>query len=106
MTVPPTPLRLSNNTWAPPAGRRACFSCRPTRQSLTPDQLVWKNVKHDAVGRTVAMSKGHLYGTVYDALWRFQTTPQIIEGFFRPLSCVHLRRALVSLTSPETYFPL
>ena len=28
------------------------------------------------------MSKGHLYGIVYDALRRLQTTPQIIKGFF------------------------
>jgi hypothetical protein len=41
-----------------------------------------ENVKHDTVGRTVAMSKGHLYSIVYDALRRLQTTPQIIKGFF------------------------
>jgi hypothetical protein len=39
-----------------------------------------ENVKHDTVGRTVAMSKGHLHCIVYDALRRLQTTPQIING--------------------------
>ena len=63
-------------------GRLSLFFLPPYSPELNPDEWVWKNVKHDAVGRAVAMSKGHLYGIVYDALRRLQTTPQIIKGFF------------------------
>jgi transposase len=63
-------------------GQLSLFFLPPYSPELNPDEWVWKNVKHDTVGRTVAMSKGHLYSIVYDALRRLQTTPQIIKGFF------------------------
>jgi transposase len=63
-------------------GRLSLFFLPPYSPELNPDEWVWKNVKHDTVGRTVAMSTDHLSSVVYDALRRLQTTPQIIKGFF------------------------
>jgi transposase len=63
-------------------GQLNLFFLPPYSPELNPDEWVWKNVKHDSVGRTVAISKDHLRSIVYDALRRLQATPQIIKGFF------------------------
>jgi transposase len=63
-------------------GQLNLFFLPPYSPELNPDEWVWKNVKHDKVGRTVPMSKGHLYSIVYEALRRLQATPHIIKGFF------------------------
>lgn len=63
-------------------GRLNLFFLPPYSPELNPDEWVWKNIKHDSVGRTVAMSKDHLRSIVYGALRRLQATPQTIRGFF------------------------
>lgn len=63
-------------------GQLNLFFLPPYSPELNPDEWVWKNVKHDKVGRTVPMSKSHLLSIVYEALRRLQATPQIIKGFF------------------------
>jgi transposase len=63
-------------------GRLNLFFLPPYSPDLNPDEWVWKNVKHDSVGRTVAMNRDHLRSIVYDALRRLQMTPRIIKEFF------------------------
>jgi transposase len=72
-------------------GRLNLFFLPPYSPELNPDEWVWKNIKHDKVGRTVAMSKDHLLGIVYDALRRLQATPQIIKGFFADPHLAYIR---------------
>jgi transposase len=90
MAVPPTLAKIVKEYVASTNGRLSLFFLPPYSPELNPDEWVWKNVKHDAVGRTVAMSKGHLYSIVYDALRRLQTTPQIIKGFFADPCLAHI----------------
>lgn len=71
-------------------GRLNLFFLPPYSPELNPDEWVWKNVKHDNVGRTVAISKDHLRSIVYDALRRLQATPQIIKGFFADPSLAYI----------------
>jgi transposase len=71
-------------------GRLSLFFLPPYSPELNPDEWVWKNIKHDSVGHTVAMSKDHLRSIVYDALRRLQATPQIIKGFFADSYLVYI----------------
>jgi transposase len=63
-------------------GRLSLFFLPPYSPQLNPDEWVWKNIKHDRVGRAVAMGKDHLVSIIYDGFRRLQATPQIIKGFF------------------------
>ncbi len=49
---------------------------------LNPDEWVWKNVKHDRVGRTSAKTKDEFIALVRAALRRLQRRPDLIRGFF------------------------
>jgi hypothetical protein len=44
---------------------------------------VWKNVKHDRVGRAGIDSQEDLKGKALAALHRLQKLPHIVRGFFR-----------------------
>lgn len=48
-----------------------------------PDELVWKNVKHDRIGKSGVTSASDLYEKATRALERLQKMPEIIRGFFR-----------------------
>lgn len=50
---------------------------------LNPDEWVWKNVKHDRVGKTGATTKDELHAKAVAALRRLQRLPHIVQGFFR-----------------------
>ena len=49
---------------------------------LNPDEWVWKNIKHDRVGRTTPKTAEEFTATVRAALRRLQRLPQIVRGFF------------------------
>lgn len=49
---------------------------------LNPDEWVWKNVKHDRVGRTSPRTKEEFIALVRAALRRLQRRPDLIRGFF------------------------
>jgi hypothetical protein len=44
---------------------------------------VWKNVKHDQIGRIGIQRKSELFELVSRALERLQQLPDIVRGFFR-----------------------
>jgi len=50
---------------------------------LNPDEQVWKNIKHDRVGRRVVTGPDQFQALCVSALHRLQKLPHIIQGFFR-----------------------
>jgi transposase len=50
---------------------------------LNPGEWVWKNIKHDRVGRAGIDSRAELQGKALAALHRLQKLPHVIRGFFQ-----------------------
>ena len=48
-----------------------------------PDEWVWKNTKHDRIGRAGVSSPDDLKAKALAALHRLQRLPHIVQGFFR-----------------------
>jgi hypothetical protein len=48
--------------------------------SRNPDEWVWKNVKHDEVGRSAVTRKSKFCALVYRALERLQRFPEVVRG--------------------------
>jgi len=63
-------------------GRLTLFLLPPYSPQLNPDEWVWSNVKNSRIGRSVAMSKGHLRQLAEAALQRLKDRPDIVRGFF------------------------
>jgi transposase len=63
-------------------GRLRLFLLPPYSPELNPDEWVWKNVKHDRVGRTSVTGPGDLKTKVIGALRRLQKLPHIVRAFF------------------------
>jgi DDE superfamily endonuclease len=53
--------------------------CSP---ELNPDEWVWKNVKHDRIGKTDVTSKADLKAKAVGALRRLQKRPGLVRAFF------------------------
>ena len=49
---------------------------------LNPDEWVWKNVKHDRIGKTGVTSKEDLKAKAIGALRRLQKRPGLVRAFF------------------------
>ena len=49
---------------------------------LNPDEGVWKNVKHDRIGKTGVISKHDLKTKAIGALRRLQKLPALVRAFF------------------------
>ena len=49
---------------------------------LNPDEWVWKNVKHDTVGRKAVLDRDQLFMAVHGALQQLCDLPGIVRGFF------------------------
>jgi transposase len=49
---------------------------------LNPDEWVWKNVKHDRVGRTSVTGPDEFKAKIIGALRRLQKMPHIVRAFF------------------------
>jgi transposase len=49
---------------------------------LNPDEWVWKNVKHDRIGKTGVTSKADLKSKAIGALRRLQKRPGLVRAFF------------------------
>jgi transposase len=63
-------------------GRLKLFTLPGYSPHLNPDEWVWKNVKHDRLGRTSARNAEDLKTKALAALRRLQRTPHLIQGFF------------------------
>jgi transposase len=63
-------------------GRLRLFFLPGYSPELNPDEWVWKNVKHDRIGKTSVLSKHDLKTKAIGALRRLQKLPAIVRGFF------------------------
>jgi transposase len=50
---------------------------------LNPDEWVWKNIKHDRIGRAGVSGPDDLKARALAALHRLQRLPDLVQGFFR-----------------------
>ena len=64
-------------------GRLRLFYLPPYSPELNPDEWVWKNVKHDNVGKIIARTRDELKDGIEKAVNRLQRLPEIVCGFFR-----------------------
>jgi len=64
------------------AGRLKVFMLPAYSPQLNPDEWVWKNIKHDRVGRTSARTADQFKTNVIAALHRLQKLPRLVRGFF------------------------
>jgi transposase len=63
-------------------GRLKLFFLPGYSPELNPDEWVWKNVKHDRIGKTGVVSKHDLKTKAIGALRRLQKLPALVRGFF------------------------
>ncbi|MGH3669388.1 MAG: transposase, partial [Pseudonocardiaceae bacterium] len=63
-------------------GKLRLFFLPPYSPELNPDEWVWKNVKHDRVGKTVITSFDDLRDKAESALLRLQRLPELVCAFF------------------------
>ena len=63
-------------------GRLKLFFLPGYSPELNPDEWVWKNVKHDRIGKTGVTSKDDLKAKAVSALRRLQKLPRLVRGFF------------------------
>jgi transposase len=63
-------------------GRLKLFVLPAYSPQLNPDEWVWKNVKHDRVGRTSVTGADDFKAKIIGALRRLQKMPHIIRAFF------------------------
>lgn len=62
--------------------RLRLFLLPPYSPELNPDEWVWKNIKHDQVGKIVARTKDELRKGIEHAVDRLQAGTEIVRGFF------------------------
>ena len=60
---------------------------------LNPDEWVWKNVKHDRVGRKSVSGPDQFKALAVAALKRLQATPTIVRGFFADPNLAYIAAA-------------
>jgi transposase len=73
-------------------GRLTLFYLPPYSPELNPDEWVWKNVKHDQVGRRAARTLEELKNGIENAIARLQRLPEIVCGFFRDPDLSYISR--------------
>jgi transposase len=66
---------------------------------LNPDEWVWKNVKHDRVGKRAVTGPDQLKQLAVSALEALQAAPSTIRGFFGDPHLAYIRDAEVGLLS-------
>lgn len=63
-------------------GRLKLFHLPGYSPELNPDEWVWKNVKHDRIGKIGVTSKNDLKTKATSALRRLQKLPHLVRSFF------------------------
>lgn len=71
-------------------GRLTLFFLPAYSPELNPDEWVWKNVKHDQVGRSAITRKSEFFELITQALERLQNLPGVVRGFFRDPSLAYI----------------
>jgi len=73
-------------------GMLTLFFLPPYSPDLNPDEWVWKNVKHDNLGRAAAKSTDDLAHFARIALNRLKSAPDIVRAFFRDPALAYISR--------------
>jgi len=63
--------------------RLSLFFLPPYSPELNPDEWVWKNLKHDRVGRSAARTVDEMMAVIESGVARLQTARELVLGFFR-----------------------
>jgi len=71
--------------------RLELFFLPPYSPELNPDEWVWKNIKHDRVGRMAARGKEELQKGIEFAVARLQSAAEIVKGFFADPDLSYIR---------------
>lgn len=72
------------------SGRLKLFTLPAYSPQLNPDEWVWKNVKHDRIGRSSATSVDDLKAKTIGALRRLQKLPALVRAFFADPNLRHI----------------
>lgn len=72
-------------------GRLQVFILPSYSPELNPDEWVWKNIKHDKIGRASVRGLDDLKAVAISALRRLQKMPRIVIGFFADPSLAYIR---------------
>jgi transposase len=72
-------------------GKLTLFFLPPYSPDLNPDEWVWKNVKHDNLGRAAAKSTDDLTRFARIALAKLKGAPDIVRAFFADPALSYLR---------------
>ena len=74
-------------------GMLTLFFLPPYSPDLNPDEWVWKNVKHDNLGRASVKSENELAEFASAALARLKTLPEKVRAFFGDPALKYIRHS-------------
>jgi transposase len=72
------------------SGRLKLFFLPPYSPELNPDELVWKNVKHDHIGKAVIRNAAELHSRATGALEALRDAPNLVRNFFHAPSLAYI----------------
>jgi len=81
-------------------GKLTLFFLPPYSPELNPDEWVWKNVKHDNVGRAAAQSSRDLMKFAFAALERVRRSPDLVRAFFGDPVLRYIRDCAAQVQEP------
>lgn len=73
-------------------GQLNLFFLPPYSPELNPDELVWKNVKHDRIGKSSIRNSSELRSRAVSALESLKGLPEVVAGFFRAPRLAYIAR--------------
>lgn len=71
-------------------GRLRLFILPSYSPELNPDELVWKNVKHDQIGKSAPKSADDLFNKAVLALENLSHFPEVIQAFFEKKALAYI----------------
>ena len=74
-------------------GQLRLFRIPSYSPQLNPDEWVWKNIKHDRVGRTSVAGPDQFKALAVKALRRLQRMPHVVRGFFADPDLAYITQA-------------
>ena len=75
------------------SGQLRLFRIPAYSPQLNPDEWVWKNVKHDRVGKTGVAGPDQFKALAVKALRRLQRMPHLVRGFFADPNLAYITQA-------------
>jgi len=82
-------------------GRLKMFVLPPYSPQLNPDEWVWKNVKHDRVGKMAVRTVEEMKAAIEKAIDRLQSCGEIVRGFFRSPDLAYINASRVRESSNQ-----